>query len=77
MILKLLLLVVVVIVTSAREITFDELKPMPVTDFVDFGTIRITRIKKNHFSISGTFSITRNAGREKMVKTFYLTKMNF
>lgn len=64
---KLIILGFVYVVASAREISFEDIKPTPVTNLVDYGTLRIKRIKRNQFTISGSFNLTRNAGNEKLV----------
>jgi hypothetical protein len=54
----------------AREIEIENFQPdvrIKSDDFVDYGTLRVTKVKKNHFSLSGEFEIKMNCGNEKMV----------
>ncbi|XP_058117683.1 uncharacterized protein LOC131289037 [Anopheles ziemanni] len=41
-----------------------EAMPREREDFVDYGTIRLTRKQKNTFSIAGSFTVFQNAGTE-------------
>lgn len=66
--LKLIFLVKTFVVVSAMEISIDSFKPTPSGNMIDFGTLRLAKIKKNHFSISGAFVIKADLGNEKTVK---------
>lgn len=55
---------------SAREIELESFKPSPATDksIFDFGTLRLAKIKRNEFVISGTFHVRANIGNEATVR---------
>ncbi|KAG5673764.1 hypothetical protein PVAND_003784 [Polypedilum vanderplanki] len=54
----------------AREIKIEDLASDPKlkdNDYIDFGTLRVTKVKKNYYSISGNFEIKQNLGNEKKI----------
>jgi hypothetical protein len=55
----------------AREIEIEDFQPvarMPSSgDYLDYGTLRVTKIKRNEFSVSGDFEVKQSCGDEKMV----------
>lgn len=70
MVLKFLLLGIFVIGVSAREIELESFKPSKDAnqDLIDYGTVRITKVKKNYYTISGDFTLKRNIANEQKVK---------
>lgn len=41
-------------------------------DFVDYGTIRIKKIKKNEYVLDGSFIIKRNIGNDAMASVQFV-----
>lgn len=65
-----LLIFCLIITAYAREIEVENFQPDPKiksTGYFDFGTLRMKKITKNKFSISGEFALLENSGDEKEV----------
>jgi len=53
---------------AGRVFELEAFKPTPTeNDLIDYGTLRITKMKRNQFSFSGDYVVTRNLGNEKLV----------
>lgn len=67
--LGIIILVLLVGTGSAREIELTKFAPSPKSDFefLDFGTVRITKLSRNHFAISGNYALKRNIGPHHIV----------
>lgn len=60
----------IIIAVSSREIEIENFRPDPKvksTGFFDFGTLRLKKEARNHYSISGDFELLENSGNEKEV----------
>lgn len=59
-----------IVATNAREFELESFKPSPNTDFdlIDYGTIRVAKVKKSQFTILGDFVLKRNVGNDQTVK---------
>lgn len=68
--LKVIFLTFLIALVAGIEVDLESFTPSPDSDFdlVDYGTVRVTKIKKSHFSISGDFELKRNIGNEKTVR---------
>lgn len=81
--LKVTFLALFLVTVAGLEIDLESFTPSPNTDFdlINYGTVRVTKVKKNHFTISGDFELKRNIGNEKTVSDqiyFYvLVNLNF
>lgn len=67
----LLVLLPLIMEIHTKEIEIEEFQPDPKVksdDFIDYGTMRVKKIKKNQFSISGEFEIKENFGDERTVR---------
>ena len=53
----------------AKEIELLNFHPSPKTDkeFLDYGTLRLAKVKRNEFVVTGTFIVKRNSGHEVTV----------
>lgn len=67
------IVVFTIAVASAREFELESFTPSSNSDFnlIDYGTVRVTKIQRNQFSISGDFILKRNLGNDQTV-TIYL-----
>ncbi|XP_070503078.1 uncharacterized protein [Chironomus tepperi] len=55
-------------VVSSREVEIENFTPDPkvnATEFFDYGTLRLKKERRNHYSISGDFELFENSGNEK------------
>ena len=71
---RLIFLFSFVLTVSSREIEIEYFRPDPKvnsTGFFDYGTLRLKRESKNHYSISGEFEVFENCGNEKEVSYFW------
>jgi hypothetical protein len=71
--LKVILLGFLTALVAGIEIDLESFTPSPNSDFdlIDYGTVRVTKVKKSHFSISGDFELKRNIGNEKTVRDYF------
>lgn len=60
---------------SAREIELGTFTPSSNSDLdlIDYGTVRVTKVKKNHYTISGDFFLKQNLANDKTVKAFAIS----
>lgn len=72
---KLVVLFVVISFAAARDIELESFKPSSRSDqdLIDYGTLRITKVSKNNFTISGDFSLKKSIANEKRVEFYYST----
>lgn len=70
---KLVVLFVVISFAASRDIELESFKPSSRSDqdLIDYGTLRITKVSKNNFTISGDFSLKKNVANEKRVEHNY------
>ncbi|KAL7024373.1 hypothetical protein ACKWTF_013011 [Chironomus riparius] len=55
---------------TSREVEIENFRPDPKvksTGFFDFGTLRLKKENRNHYSISGDFELLENSGNEKEI----------
>uniref|UniRef100_A0A182UF11 MD-2-related lipid-recognition domain-containing protein n=1 Tax=Anopheles melas TaxID=34690 RepID=A0A182UF11_9DIPT len=50
------------------ELNNFEAVPQEIDDFLEYGTIRLTRKGRNQLGVSGSFSVLTNAGKETLVR---------
>lgn len=65
-----LILFTLIIAVLSREVEIENFMPDPKvksTGFFDFGTLRLKRESRNHYSVSGEFELLENCGNEKDV----------
>lgn len=65
-----LFLILFIFEVSARDVEIETFQADPKVNssgYMDFGTLRVTKVKKNEFSISGDFELFANSGNEKKV----------
>lgn len=69
------LLVILIAAVSAREIELGTFTPSSNSDLdlIDYGTVRVTKVKKNHYTISGDFFLKQNLANDKTVKAFAIS----
>lgn len=72
--LKLVALLAFIRLVASRDIELESFKPSSSSDqdLIDYSTLRISKVSKNHFAISGDFSLKKNVANEKTVKTLRL-----
>lgn len=68
------IVVLAIAVASAREFELESFTPSPNTDFnlIDYGTVRVTKIQRNQYSISGDFILKRNLGNDQTVIFYFI-----
>lgn len=71
---KLKVLFIFIACVASRELNLESFTPSPSSDsgLIDYGTVRVTKVKKNHFAISGDFELKRNIGDEKLVRKVHI-----
>lgn len=68
--LKYLLLWIFVTTISCREFELESFTPSASTDLslIDYGTVRVKKINRNQFALTGNFELKKNIGNEKLVR---------
>jgi hypothetical protein len=53
-----------------REFELESFKPSANSDpnLIDYGTLRVKKLRKNYFALSGSFELKKNLGNEKTVR---------
>jgi len=65
-----LILLSLIVAVSSREVEIENFMADPKVKsagFFDFGTLRLKRESRNHYSVSGDFELFENCGNEKDV----------
>lgn len=67
--LQILLFGFFVFFVNGRDIDLESFTPSPNSDsnLINYGTVRVSKVKKNHYTIAGDFELKRNIGNEKTV----------
>lgn len=68
------ILVILVDGAFSREIELESFTPDPKINssiYIDYGSLRVTKIRRNEFAVSGDFELKVNAGNEKKVSYYY------
>lgn len=67
---KLQVILIFVASVVSRELDLESFTPSPNSDFdlINYGTVRVTKVKKSHFTLSGDFELKQNIGNEKYVR---------
>lgn len=67
---KLFLLWIFVTTISCREFELESFTPSANTDpnLIDYGTVRVKKINRNQFALTGNFELKKNIGNEKQVR---------
>lgn len=70
--LKFVIFVLLIVEASAREVELESFTPSRNSDWdlIDYGTMRVTKVKKNNFVIAGDFEVKKNVGNEVTVSFF-------
>lgn len=63
-------LILFIIVASAREFELESFTPAKSNEWLDYGTVRIAKYKRNMITVAGTFEVKKNLGAEINVKIF-------
>jgi hypothetical protein len=68
---KIFIVIFFITETFSREIEIESFTPDPKLNsslYIDYGSLRVTKLKKNEFAVSGDFELKINAGNEKRVR---------
>lgn len=68
--LKVFTFVFIVVVASAREFELESFTPAKSNEWLDYGTVRIAKHKRNSLTVAGSFEVKKNLGKEKIVIIF-------
>lgn len=60
----------VITFVSAREFELESFTPAKSNEWLDYGTVRVAKHKRNTLTVAGNFEVKKNLGAEKKVKIF-------
>lgn len=69
---QLLTVVLVFTVVSARDFELESFTPAKANDWLDYGTVRVAKYKRNTLTVAGSFELKKNIGPEKTVSSFQI-----